>query len=276
VASYGERCKDNSFLSAAPNVKGPCMFKRGSMQNPHILKALNLLTSTHNVIIRPHPRTLDDDYGGVEEYQKLCPNCIIDDYKNRFDPGEVAKMVETVVIEPSAVAFNIVHAAPNKKYIVMIRDIDRYDCIKPTVMNDKMATVFFPEKYDHHVHFVKAIEKVRDEQNSDEKVRNRQEWFHKFYGDIDGFEEYRAVVQLFTRIAAPRGPYPKNQRMLDDVEKLQEYLKKFTAINGKKVTPEVPRCSMECCESTAPRNLMGMPQGGADEFGAHKFVEKVT
>jgi hypothetical protein len=244
LSSYSDTCHYNSFLSKSSS-RGTC--KTGY---DGVVEGLNLLTKNYNVIVRPHPRVLDEDFKGVENFQKICSKCIIDDYKNGFSIGETAKLSDVVVIEPSSMAFQVIQHAPEAQILLMLKDEKRYACIKDTVMNDDMATIYWPDAHRNGFGLLKAVDNIK--RPTPEMVKARKEWFQAYQGDIDGFEEYRVVLQMFRALDC--GGACKD--MQEDITNMEELLGKFSNISARKKSPVLYQCHGDCCPKTRVNRFM--------------------
>lgn len=219
-----------------------------SMNKAVVIDGLNQLAKTHNVIIRPHPMDLGTGTlrGGFKQY---FPDCILDDFAEARHLESTVKLADVIVGEMSGVTSAAVNIAPDTPLVFLLRDWERYQCpeVKNETLNESMAEVFFPHMAKTPSDFLEAIARAKANDGPSQK-KARRDYARRMFGDIDGFEEYRAVVKILRTVTY------NDSNMAKDVDGLQEILTRFSTstATAESAGTKVPFCTSECCEATVP------------------------
>eukprot|EP00931_Biecheleriopsis_adriatica_P052426 TRINITY_DN30494_c0_g1_i1.p1 TRINITY_DN30494_c0_g1~~TRINITY_DN30494_c0_g1_i1.p1 ORF type:complete len:462 (+),score=52.52 TRINITY_DN30494_c0_g1_i1:65-1450(+) len=235
-ASKCMSCDQPCFISKPPLTR---WCKQRDMPDRTVIGGLRMLSRIANVIVRPHPRDLDSVDSSIAAFRDLFPRCYIDDYKMGHSIHALAKLADVIISEPSAVMASALYQASDTALVYLLRNRSLYDCINDKVINRSMAEIFFPPESNSSFDLIRAVKKAMA-QNGPEQRRARQEHFKRYYGDIDGYEEYRIAASILeSRIWG-------NVEMAREVGTLKRILSKFTSkskLNG--VRP--PTCDRSCC-----------------------------
>jgi len=199
-----------------------------------------MLCKAMNVIIRPHPRDLDGVEFGLNAWRKEFPDCIINDYKDGFDVVGLAGLADVIVAEPSGVSTALIASMPQKPAVYLLRNRGTYECLEDLVVNSSMAHVFFPMEAQDEADLLKAVRRANANYGKTQRAA-RHTYFKRYFGYIDGYEEYRVVFGVLQRTTFG------DEDMRREVGELGKLLARFTKpsqIDG--VTP--PMCDRLCCQ----------------------------
>eukprot|EP00929_Paragymnodinium_shiwhaense_P053311 TRINITY_DN26678_c0_g1_i8.p1 TRINITY_DN26678_c0_g1~~TRINITY_DN26678_c0_g1_i8.p1 ORF type:complete len:441 (-),score=70.42 TRINITY_DN26678_c0_g1_i8:67-1389(-) len=197
IASKPMMCHQPCFLSQPPFKFCP---KDGDNEMPSwvIWKGLQRLCREMNVIIRPHPRDFDGAEFGMQTWRQTFPDCIINDYKDGFSFFGLASIADVVIAEPSGISTAVIAGMPAIPAVYLLRSRQMYTCMEHLVINSSMAEIFFPLEGEDDRALLKAVRRAKAKHNM-RRSGPRRAYFKKYFGYIDGYEEYRVALRILKK-----------------------------------------------------------------------------
>eukprot|EP00929_Paragymnodinium_shiwhaense_P093604 TRINITY_DN53814_c0_g1_i1.p1 TRINITY_DN53814_c0_g1~~TRINITY_DN53814_c0_g1_i1.p1 ORF type:complete len:495 (-),score=116.98 TRINITY_DN53814_c0_g1_i1:634-2118(-) len=189
-----------------------------------VVSGLKTLAHSYNIIIRPHPLDIDTKTR-LDYLRQTFPNCIIDDYKDGNSPVALAELAEVIIAEPSSLITSLLFFLKRKPIVYLVRDWQRYTCARDYVINDAMAEVFFPDSVNSTSAFLYAVARAKAFAGGPGQEEARRKYVKLYYGDLDGFEEYRVVVMIL------RYCVHGDVVMERQVDRLEADLKRFSQLD---------------------------------------------
>mmetsp|Transcript_8891 Transcript_8891/g.26981 ORF Transcript_8891/g.26981 Transcript_8891/m.26981 type:complete len:488 (+) Transcript_8891:69-1532(+) len=250
LASILNQCHSPAFLTLGPvGVAAQCGSSGRGHGHRAVVAALRHLVRTgHNVVVRLHPQDIEER--GLEAYRALLPGCLFDDYRAGRSAGDLAGVADIVVAEPSGSTFAVLHDAPKTPIVYLLRDREMYGCVKDKVLNESMADVVFlgpPAQVAGNrssapaAALLRAVRRTMGTTVGDQQVQARLSHVRRYYGDIDGFEEYRFAAALLRRLVFG------DRTMARALVELEGLLARFSVLPVDQELPQPPICDTPCC-----------------------------